>query len=679
MRTFLFLFVCSLIIIPAQAQIDTTEIYELEPVTVQATRFEKKDIQSPFAITSLSRSFIQKGLAQLSVNESLDAIPGLFALNANNFAQDLRVSIRGFGARSAFGIRGIKVLVDGLPESTPDGQAQVDNLDLGVLEGIEVIRGPSSGLYGNASGGVISFVTQNPSSNPFWEARILAGSYGLQQYQIKTSQQKGRFGYVLHGIHTKTDGYRENSGMKNTLFNGKFNFQLSDRADLRLLANYADSPQADDPGGINLPQAESDRRSARDRNLLFRGGEAIKQARIGLVYNNEFRENQKLEIKSWYNTRDFNNKLPFQSGGIVAFKRHFSGLGTNYQLHKKGTSFSYRLKVGLDLQNQVDDRQRYNNLEGERGTLTLDQKESFLSMGFYILQEFAFSEKWTGTLGLRYDQIRLKADDQFLSNGDQSGTTTLKKLNPTIGLVYALTDASTIYGNISTSFETPTLGELSNNPLGTGGFNPSLDPQEATNFEVGWKGLVNNKLRYEIALFRIDLKNEIIPFELESFPGRTFYQNAGSSERQGTEISLNYSLTKGLTAFFNYTFSDFNYTDFGSFDGNQLPGIPKHTSFFALNYTRLEGLSGSLQVRNVGKLFANDSNATSVDGYTVINLRLDYEKKFLNWGANPFFGINNLLGAKYFDNIRINAFGSRFYEPAPLTNFYAGLKISLGQ
>ena len=173
------------------------------------------------ALTSLSKSFIQRGQAQLSVNESLNAVPGLFALNPNNFAQDLRVSIRGFGARSAFGIRGIKILVDGIPESTPDGQAQVDNLDLGILKSIEVVRGPSSGLYGNASGGVISFVTQAPNPTPFLEARIAAGSFGLQQYQLKTGQQKGKFGYLLHGVHIKTDGYRENSGMKNTILNGK--------------------------------------------------------------------------------------------------------------------------------------------------------------------------------------------------------------------------------------------------------------------------------------------------------------------------------------------------------------------------------------------------------------------------------------------------------------------------
>lgn len=678
MRIPFFSFLC-LLTISLSAQIDSTETYELTSVTVKATRFETEDIKSPLAVTSLSKSFIQRGQSQLSVNESLDAIPGLFALNGNNFAQDLRVSIRGFGARSAFGIRGVKILVDGIPESTPDGQAQVDNLDLGVLESIEVVRGPSSGLYGNASGGVISFETQNPTATPFFEARVAAGSYGLQQYQLKTGQQKGKFGYVLHGTHVRTDGYRQNSGMKNTILNGKFNFQLNDQSKLSLLVNYANSPQADDPGGVNLEQAESDRKSARDRNLLFQGGETVKQGRIALIYDTKLSDNQQLQFKAWHSTRDFANKLPFQGGGLVEFKRGFSGVNGNYQLDSQLGNMPYRLKVGLDLQNQADDRMRFDNLEGTKGDMALDQKEEFLSFGSFLIQELSLSEKFTAMLGLRYDIIRLKATDNFTSDGDQSGSSSLNNFNPTFGLVYSVSDAVNIYGNVSTSFETPTLGELSNNPSGAGGFNSILEPQEATNYEIGIKGIVDNKLRYEIALFNIDVKNEIVPFELEDFPGRTFYQNAGSTDRKGIETSFTYSITKGLNAFLNYTYSDFKYASFRSFDGNQLPGIPKHSTFFALNYTRQNGLFGSLQVRNVGELFAKDDNSVAVEGYSVVNLKLGYRKDLAKGHIEPFFGVNNLLNTKYYDNVRLNAFGGRFYEAAPEVNFYGGVKVYFGQ
>ncbi len=669
----------SFLTILATAQIDTAQIYDLVPVTVQATRFETADTKSPLATTSLAKSFIQRGQNQLSVNESLDAIPGLFALNGNNFSQDLRVSIRGFGARSAFGIRGVKVLVDGIPESTPDGQAQVDNLDLGVLENIEVVRGPSSGLYGNASGGVISFTTQNPTINPFVEARVALGSYGLQQYQLKTGQQKGKFGYLIHGIHVNTDGYRENSGMKNTILNGKFNFQLTDKSDLQFLANYANSPQADDPGGINLAQAEEDRKSARDRNLSFMGGEEIVQSRFALIYKNAIADNQQLEIKTWISNRDFANRLPFGFGGIVEFDRTFTGFNTNYQLDKTLFGLPYRLKIGVDLQNQVDDRTRFVNENGVKGNMTLDQKEAFLSFGTFLVQELSLTDNFTAMLGLRYDAIRLKATDNFLSNGDQSGESNLNNFNPTFGLVYSASDAANIYGNISTSFETPTLNELSNNPSGLGGFNPDLMPQEATNYEVGIKGIVNNKLRYELALFTIKVKEEIVSFELEDFPDRDFFRNAGSTDRKGVEASLTYSLARGLNAFLNYTYSDFKYDEFRSFNGNFLPGIPKHNTFFALNYSRNKGLFGSLQVRSIGELFAKDDNSVTVDGFTVVNLKLGYRHNLTKGHIEPFFGINNLLGTEYFDNVRVNAFGSRFYEPAPTVNFYGGVKVFFGK
>ena len=673
------LFFLCLLTISATAQIDTSEIYELIPVTIKSTRFETSDLKSPLATTSLSKSFIQRGQNQLSVNESLDAIPGLFALNGNNFSQDLRVSIRGFGARAAFGIRGVKILVDGIPESTPDGQAQVDNLDLGVLESIEVIRGPASSLYGNASGGVISFTTQNPTPTPFWEARVAVGSYGLQQYQLKTGQQKGKFGYLIHGLHVNTNGYRDNSGMRNTILNGKFNFQLTNKSDLQFLANYANSPQADDPGGINIEQVEADRRSARDNNLLFMGGEEIEQARFALIYKNALTENQALEVKTWISTRDFANRLPFGFGGIIEFDRTFTGLNANYQLDNILFGKPYRLKVGFDLQNQADDRVRFVNEEGVSGAMTLDQREEFLNFGAFLIQELSLSNKFTAMLGLRYDAVRLRATDNFLSNGDQSGESNLDNFNPTFGLVYSASEEANIYGNISTNFETPTLNELSNNPSGLGGFNPELQPQEATNYEVGIKGIINNKLRYELALFSINVEEEIVSFELEAFPDQDFFRNAGRTDRKGIEASLTYNVAPGLNAFLNYTFSDFEYEEFLSFNGNTLPGIPKHNTFFALNYGRNKGLFGSLQVRSIGELFARDDNTVRVDGFTVVNLKLGYKIDKLNWDIEPFLGVNNLLGEEYFDNIRVNAFGGRFFEPAPTANFYGGVRFYFGQ
>jgi len=655
-------------------EIDTT--LALAPITVKATRFETKDTKSPFALTNVSKNFIQRGQAQLSVNESLNTVPGLFALNPNNFAQDLRISIRGFGARAAFGIRGVKVLVDGIPESTPDGQAQVDNLALGVIENIEVIRGPSSSLYGNASGGVVSFQTETPSEEGFVEGRFLRGSYNLQQYQLKTGKQRGKFSYLLHGVHVKTDGYRDNSGMKNTILNGKFGFQLQENDKLQLLVNYGNSPQADDPGGINFDQVQENRRSARDRNLLFKGGETVEQVRIGAIYDKQLSDKNSLQFKAYHTYRDFANRLPFEFGGIVELDRQFSGGGITFSRNEKLAEKPYQMKLGVELENQADTRQRFKNLEGVKGDQTLDQKEEFLNANAYLIQEYQLFKKFNILLGYRYDLIRLKATDSFLTNGDQSGSTTLHNFNSTIGAVYELSSNASIYFNFSESFETPTLSELSNNPTGTGGFNEDLKPQKATNYEIGVKGVANSKLRYELALFNIDVTNEILPFELEDFPGRDFFENAGSTNRLGAELSLTYNITNGLTTYFNYTYSDFTFKDFNDFDDKVLPGIPKHSTFAALNYTHPAGIFFNTQARFISSIFTKNDNSIQDDGYAVINFNMGYKRTWEDGvQIEPFFGVNNLLDKAYNDNIRINAFGGRFYEPAPSLNLYVGVTV----
>ena len=657
------------------AQIDSLAKYSLTPITVKATRFSTEDIQSPLALTVVSKGFIQRGQAQLSVNESLNSVPGLFALNANNFAQDLRVSIRGFGARSAFGIRGVKILVDGIPESTPDGQAQVDNLSLGILNSIEVIRGPASSLYGNASGGVISFTTEDPGTTPFVEARILAGSYGLQQYQLKTGAQKGKFSYLLHGAHVQTNGYRVNSGMKNTLLNGKLGIQINEKDKLSILLNYGNSPQADDPGGINLDQVMEDRRSARTQNVSFQGGETVEQIRAGIIYAKALPKNGQLQFKAYHTYRDFSNRLPFEFGGIVELKRNFSGIGLNYAKESTLSTKKHRLQAGIEVENQSDDRQRFQNLSGLKGDQTLDQNEAFLNLGVFLTQELDFTEDLKFLFGVRYDLIRLKASDYFTSDGDQSGSSTLSRYSPTLGIVYSFAENASLYGNISSSFETPTLSELSNNPSGEGGFNPELTPQEATNFEIGVKGIANSRLRYEIALFKINVNNEILSFELEDFPGRDFFQNAGSTDRFGTELSFQYNIIKGLTAYWTYTFSNFTFREFGDNNGNVLPGIPKHSNFIALNYASNSGFFASIQSRFIGEIYIKNDNSVKDNKYKVINLNLGYLKKYDKVEIEPFFGINNVLNETYNDNIRINAFGGRFYEPAPERNIYGGIKV----
>ncbi|MEM9723038.1 MAG: TonB-dependent receptor, partial [Bacteroidota bacterium] len=311
---------------------------------------------------------------------------------------------------------------------------------------------------------------------------------------------------------------------------------------------------------------------------------------------------------------------------------------------------------------------------------TLNQEERFRTLGAYAMQDLTVNA-WRFHIGTRFDAVKLEAVDRFGADGNQSGDLSFTRFSPMAGASLMLGTANSVYAQVSTSFETPTLSELSTNPTGQGGFNENLDPQRAINFEVGLKGGFTQKFRYELAGFLINLENELVPFELEDFPGRTFFRNAGSSQRQGVEAQVQYMANKDLSFIATYTFSDFLYDSYltpdGDFNGNHLPAIPQHMALLGANLNLSNGFYTKAWLRWNSSLFADDANETEIDGFSVLNVRVGYEKAFNGWSIAPFFGVNNLLGTEYFDNIRINAFGGRYYEPAPVEAFFGGIAISI--
>ncbi|MEY4538502.1 MAG: hypothetical protein RLZZ306_259 [Bacteroidota bacterium] len=661
------------------AQIDTTiTSKELAPVTVSSSRFNAKDVLIPLSITVIDQSRLQVGQSKVSLFESLGAVPGVFATNSENFAQDLRISIRGFGARAAFGIRGIKIISDGIPESIPDGTAKVGNLDVGMMERMEVIKGPSSGLYGNASGGVISLFSENPKEH-FAEFQANLGAYGLQRYQFKTGQEVGKLVYFVSASRLLSTGYRIQNSIERNFINGKLIYNFTNKNKLTFLANYIDSPLAQDPGALIQSELDKNRQTVRPQNITFNASETFKQHRIALIYDHIFNEKHQISARTFYLNRDFASRQALQLNGQIAFNRDFSGGGFNYQF----TAKNYRLKIGLDLENQQDNRQRYDNLEGNRGNLKLDQTEQFRNVGVFLLQEFTIIPKLKLSLNTRFDDIRLEISDKFLSDGNQSATQSFQRFSPMAGLSFSPTLSSSIFANVSTNFETPSLNELSNNPVGTGGFNPDLSPQKSRSYEVGYKGILGKKFRADISVYYIEVEDEIVPYQLPEQVGRTFFRNAGLSERKGLELGLTYKIRSGLTTYFNYTYSDFQYKNYvttaGKFDGNILPGIPKHNVYGEIRYFPRIGIYAIAQVRSIGEIYADDANLTKNDSYATVNLRVGYRKQIRSLTIEPFIGINNLFNEIYNANIQINAAFNRYFEPAAGSFVFGGLTIRVGK
>jgi iron complex outermembrane receptor protein len=665
--------------IPAWAQDDAGV---LEEIVVYATRIPTDLADLPFAASRISGERVQRARQQLGLDESLAGVPGLFFQNRYNYAQDLRIAIRGFGARANFGIRGIRIFADDIPQTLPDGQGSVDAIDLGSVQSVEVIRGPFSAVYGSASGGVIHLRTEDGPAEPVLSGRLNAGSYGFRQWQARAGGQTGALNWLANLSSTELDGYREHAEYRSDLLNSKFRYDFDETARLTVVLNAVDSPRANDPGGLNAREAAADRRQAAPRNLLFNAGEALDQQTAGLAFRKDFAGGSDLLLRGYYQSRDFANRLPFDvnsngQGGSVDLQRRLAGFGAQYGWTAHWGSVSHRLVAGLDYDAQRDHRRRFANNQGVLGDLTTDQDEDVTTTAVFLQDAVDLGDTVTLTLGGRYDEVEYCVKDR--TGGSGSGQRTFTEFSPMIGLTWIVREPLRLYGNVSTSFDPPATTELAN-PYGPTGFNPDLESQTATNYEVGLKGLFAGRARFEVALFRVDVSDEIVPFELGG-SGQSFFQNAGSSTHQGLETSLVLELLPGLTGGASYTWSDFTFDEFRApggavFDGNRIPGVPEHLFHLDFEWSHASGLFAGWDLLYVGHFYADNANSVRTDDYLVSNLRAGYRWRSGPWSVEPFAGVNNLFDESYMSNIRLNAGFGRYYEPAPDRNVYGGIRVS---
>lgn len=656
------------LILLAQTSSKTATI-TLKEVALEAPKLKTSRFKMPSSISSLNLIPLQGFQQQLSLQEYLRAVPGLFSLNSNNYAQDLRLSIRGFGSRAAFGIRGVKLIVDGIPETTPDGQGQVDNLPLGILRQLEVLRGPSASLYGNAAGGVVYLNTLDSLQGETIIFRATMGSYAYQNYQLTTQIGGKKTTALVHLNRTTTDGFRKFSRLEQNIFNAKIKHELSSRSRVNFQMNYTNSPKAEDPGGLKLEETEVDFMQARGRNVEYNTFEKIDQFKIGFRWEQQWGSHWDLDSYAFYSFRDFYGKLPFENGGIIDLFRNYYGLGTRLTYKETQEQFTHRWQLGIENSSQRDQRERFLNLKGNQGDSVFSQEERFGNFGVSLLDELQW-EKVLIRTGLRYDY-------QTLGVNTDTDNQEYTVLNPSIGLSYAIAKNQRVFVNFSTSFETPTLSELSANPSGEEGLNLDLNPSKAINYELGWK--CQTALAYfEATSFYIQSSNEILPYELEDFPGRSFYRNVGATIRYGLELAATlqwnqWAFQASLTQA-QYQFDQENEADI--LDGKSLPGIPNSQLFFQLDYTSQADWKWVLSGEHIGSFYADNTNSVEIKNFQKVQFQAQ-KTVSLSWSEFDFFaGINNLLNTTYFDNIRLNAFGGRFYEPAPGRNFYLGTRFN---
>ena len=666
--------------------------YKLEGVSVTVTRGREQLNRLPYAASILGASQIQGFERTLTLDESLLVIPGVLVNNRYNFALGNRISIRGFGSRSQFGVRGIRVIQDGIPLTLADGQSQLGNLDLAAAGSIEVIRGPASSLYGNAAGGVISVRTEDPPDVPVQpELRLLGGGFGndqlYQKFDFKAGGRSGGFDYVGHLSHFSSDGYRLHSEAEYTLFNTRMRYQLDSRSNLTAVINYVNAPKAQNPSSLNDSIARLKPDTARDLVLApqecppdpgFGGcqdlGETSKQGQGGITYRRRLGADHEISVMGYGLFRKLDNPIPFT---LIELDRAAGGARAEYR-YAPGAGALPALTLGLDLDLQSDDRQEFFRDDQGVGEIQLDQDEMVTGLGLFAHGRLALSRALDLTLSARYDRVRFQAEDRLVTEGDpdDSGDRTLDQLSPMVGLTYAHAPWLNVYANVGRSFQTPTTTEFTDT---VGGFNEDLEPERATNYEVGVKGTAASLLGYGLVGFYTDIEDQLIGFEPEGIE-RTFFENAGSSTHRGIEASLAALAAPGLLVSLAYTYTNFEFDDFQTgaddFSGNVVPGVPPHQFHGELSYTHSSGLSGAVEVTAVDEFNVDNANENTNDGYTTVDLRFGYSSDDLSgFRITPFIGIDNIFDVRYNSSITVNAFGGRFFEPAPGRNSYIGLRV----
>jgi len=649
----------------------------VETIVVTGTRTKEPLHRIPAAVSVVEGDPVRKARPTVGLEEPLRRVPGVFIQNSGNYAQDFRVQVRGFGTRAAFGLREITVLVDGLPETLPDGQSQIDTIELGAVQRVEVMRGAGAALYGNAAGGVIHILTDDPPEQPGASVTVTGGSYGL----AKVVGQLGAQGETIGGIGTasyfQTDGYRDHSGARSVALVSRLLWTLDERTNLKILLDGAHAPRADDPGGLTGEEANEDPRQARELNVLLDAGESVDQIRLGAVFDRTL-DAGSLDAYAYALYRDFDAKLPVlpsQGDGIVEFDRVSPGGGARYTYDRPAFGWTHALTVGADAQYQRDDRQRFANEEGEKGALGLDQIEEVTGVGAYLREAVEPTSTIEVSGAIRYDAVHYSVDVKTPPDSDASGSRTLDAWSPGGGIVYTPTDGTSLFGNVTTAFQVPTTTELVN-PDGPG-FNADIEPQRATNYELGLRFGPPN-LDLGVSVYRIDIEDELVPFETPA--GRVAFRNAGRSRRYGLEVDWRSELSGSLVWSGSGTALRAKYleyeTDEGDFAGNREPGIPPWFVYQELVYGDDSGLYAAVEAYLVGGYFVDDANTARTPGYGLINLRFGWDTTIEGWEISPFLGLQNITNARYDGTVRLNAFGGRYYEPAPSFNVYGGIRVA---
>ncbi len=674
-----------------------SDVAQLPTLHVEATRTDTGYLQTPASVFRIEAPQVDSS-SQVNLTEVVKGIPSLQIRNRENYAQDLQLSMRGFGARSTFGVRGIRLYVDGIPATMPDGQGQTSNIDLSSLDHVEVLTGPFSSLYGNSSGGTILTSTKEGQGKDSIELSYSGGSHDKSRAGLVL--QGGAKGanepsYIISSSYFDTDGYREHSGAEKVLNNAKLSWNLDDGSKINWVTNYV-KIHADDPQGLTHDQWNANPKQQVPFLKQFNVRKDIEQTQTGVTWSKPINDKNELYAMAYLGNRQVTQyqSIPKSTqdasinhaGGVIDFERNY--YGADFRWTGKELLPNTTLSVGVALDAMDEDRKGFENFNlvngqpsyGVKGNLRRDEDNTLWNIDPYLQASWQFLPTWRLDTGVRYSNVHYKSEDNYLSNGDDSGKTDYDKVLSSVALSWQILPELMAYVSYAKGFETPTFTEMAYRPDGQSGFNFDLTASTSDTYETGLKS--QNQLGdFTLAVFQTKTKDDIV--SAGNSNGRSTFRNADKTLREGVEFAWNKKLWRDLIATASYSYLDATFdADIPALgniaqisSGNAIPGIAKNQAYASLAWQPSHGLYGGVDVQYMDKVYVNDTNSDAAPSYSVTSANVGYAWVIGDWKVNSFARVDNLFDKKYAGSVIVNDGNSRYFEPADGRNWSAGLRV----
>lgn len=661
-----------------------------ETIVVTATRVPQAGFDVPAAIDAIDARVLREDNPQVNLSETLNRVPGIVVQNRQNYAQDLQISSRGFGSRSTFGVRGVRLIADGIPATMPDGQGQAASFDLQSADRIEVLRGPFASLYGNSSGGVVQIFTADGPPRPTLDAGYTAGSFGMRRASARFGGEAGALNYMLSASRFETDGYREHSAATREQENAKLKLSIGPGT-LTFVANALRQPDTQDPLGLTRAQFEADPRQVDASAITFNTRKSIEQKQGGVVYEASLSPDDKLNARLYTGTRQVTQFLgqtgdtPLGSGGVVDLDRRFGGVGLRWSRTVLRRERPLVFSVGFDGDRMDERRRGFVNANGVAAALRRDEDDRVENSDFYAQAEWSASPQWTLSAGARRSRVRFESRDHYVAgpNPDDSGSVAYSRTVPVGGVLYKATDRLHLYANAGEGFETPTFAELAYRPGGATGLNFALQPAKSRHYEAGLKARWPGGVSATASVFRIDTRDEVVTNT--NVGGRSDFKNASRTRREGAEVAVQARLPAGFEASAAYTALSARFTEpFTSGTppvtvaaGRWLPGVPGNVLQAEVVWRHAaSGFHAGVEFRHSSRVYVNEANTDSAAPYSVANVRAGFEQRGGRWRLREFARADNVTDRRYAGSVIVAEARGRFFEPAPGRNYVVGIEGS---